>query len=114
LFRFAIDRPLGLPSASVKRQTKVGAHRSLFNGQIFMIENVPARVNEETGEQLFAPSTVELIQRSPEKPRTFTKLALLKSQLSRSASLKFAPSRLACLKFVPILDLNAILALLVQ
>ena len=27
-----------------------------------MIENVPARVNEETGEQLFAPSTVESIQ----------------------------------------------------
>ena len=35
-----------------------------LNGQIFMIENVPARVNEETGEQLFAPSTVESIQRS--------------------------------------------------
>jgi YgiT-type zinc finger domain-containing protein len=34
-----------------------------LNGQIFMIENVPARVNEETGEQLFAPSTVESIQR---------------------------------------------------
>ena len=33
-----------------------------FNGQIFMIENVPARVNEETGEQLFAPSTVGSIQ----------------------------------------------------
>ena len=33
-----------------------------FNGQVFMIENVPARVNEETGEQLFAPSTVESIQ----------------------------------------------------
>jgi YgiT-type zinc finger domain-containing protein len=34
-----------------------------LNGQILMIENVPARVNEETGEQLFAPSTVESIQR---------------------------------------------------
>lgn len=34
-----------------------------LNGQIFMIENVPARVNKETGEQLFAPSTVESIQR---------------------------------------------------
>ena len=33
-----------------------------LNGQVFMIENVPARVNEETGEQLFAPSTVESIQ----------------------------------------------------
>ena len=34
-----------------------------LNGQIFVIENVPARVNEETGEHLFAPSTVESIQR---------------------------------------------------
>ena len=33
-----------------------------LNGQIVIIENVPARVNEETGEQLFAPSTVESIQ----------------------------------------------------
>ncbi len=32
------------------------------NGQVFMIENGPVRVNEETGEQLFAPSTVESIQ----------------------------------------------------
>ena len=94
-------------------ETRV-AYAIELNGQIFMTENVPARVNEETGEQLFAPSTIESIQRSPEKPRTFTKLALLKSQLSRSASLKFAPSRLAFLKFVPILALNAILALSVQ
>jgi hypothetical protein len=34
-----------------------------LNGQVFMIEHVLARVNEETGEQLFAPSTVESIQR---------------------------------------------------
>lgn len=33
-----------------------------FNGQIFVIENVPARVNEETGEQFFSPSTVERLQ----------------------------------------------------
>ena len=26
------------------------------NGQIFMIENVPARVNQETGEQFFSSS----------------------------------------------------------
>ena len=32
------------------------------NGQIFVIENVPARVNEETGEQLFSPATVEHLQ----------------------------------------------------
>lgn len=28
-------------------------------GQFFVVENVPARVDEETGEQFFAPSTVE-------------------------------------------------------
>jgi hypothetical protein len=33
-----------------------------LNGQVFLIENVPARVNEETGEQFFAPSTVERLQ----------------------------------------------------
>jgi hypothetical protein len=32
------------------------------NGQVFVIENVPARVNEETGEQFFSPSTVEHLQ----------------------------------------------------
>jgi YgiT-type zinc finger domain-containing protein len=33
-----------------------------LNGQLFIIENVPARVNEETGEQFFSPSTVERLQ----------------------------------------------------
>jgi hypothetical protein len=33
-----------------------------LNGQVFMVENVPARVNEETGEQFFSPSTVERLQ----------------------------------------------------
>lgn len=33
-----------------------------FNGQVFVIENVPARFNEETGEQFFSPSTVEHLQ----------------------------------------------------
>jgi len=28
-------------------------------GQFFVVENVPARVDEETGEQFFAPSTVD-------------------------------------------------------
>ena len=32
------------------------------NGQFNVIENVPARVNEETGEQFFAPATVERLQ----------------------------------------------------
>lgn len=34
-----------------------------LNGQLFVIENVPARVNEETGEHFFAPSTLEHLQR---------------------------------------------------
>jgi YgiT-type zinc finger domain-containing protein len=33
-----------------------------INGQFFLIENVPARVNPETGEQFFSPATVERIQ----------------------------------------------------
>ncbi|NJM77250.1 MAG: hypothetical protein HC852_17545 [Acaryochloridaceae cyanobacterium RU_4_10] len=33
-----------------------------MNGAFFLIENVPARVNLETGEQFFSPSTVEHIQ----------------------------------------------------
>lgn len=32
-------------------------------GELFVVENVPARVNPETGEQLFAPETVEQLQR---------------------------------------------------
>lgn len=42
-----------------------------INGRFFVIENVPARVDLETGEQLFAPQTVERLQgmiRSGEKP----------------------------------------------
>ena len=33
-----------------------------INGQFFLIKNVPARVNQETGEQFFSPATVERIQ----------------------------------------------------
>lgn len=32
------------------------------DGEFIVIENVPARVNVETGEQLFAPETVERLQ----------------------------------------------------
>ncbi len=40
-------------------------------GQFYIVENVPARVNEETGEQFFSPVTVERLQRTilePGKP----------------------------------------------
>ena len=33
-----------------------------LNGKMIIVENVPARVNEETGEQFFSPSTVEHLQ----------------------------------------------------
>ena len=33
------------------------------DGKFYLIENVPARVCAETGEQLFSPDTVERLQR---------------------------------------------------
>ncbi len=33
------------------------------DGRFILIENVPARVNVETGERLFAPETVERLQK---------------------------------------------------
>jgi hypothetical protein len=34
-----------------------------MDGRFFVVENVPARVNLDTGEQLFAPQTVEELQK---------------------------------------------------
>lgn len=42
-----------------------------IEGKFYVVENVPARVNEETGEQYFAPSTVEQLRekvRGQQKP----------------------------------------------
>ena len=33
-----------------------------FEGRLFLIENVPDRVNVETGEKYFSPETVERLQ----------------------------------------------------
>ena len=33
------------------------------DGEFYIIENVPARVNQETGEQFFSPNTVDKIQK---------------------------------------------------
>ena len=33
-----------------------------MDGKFYIVENVPARVDEETGEQFFSPSTVEHLQ----------------------------------------------------
>jgi len=35
-----------------------------YGGKFFIVENVPARVNEETGEQYFSPATVEQLQKT--------------------------------------------------
>lgn len=32
------------------------------DGKLYVVENVPARVDEETGEQFFEPHTVERLQ----------------------------------------------------
>ena len=35
-----------------------------FEGKLYIIKNVPARVNKETGEQFFSPLTVEHLQKT--------------------------------------------------
>jgi hypothetical protein len=40
----------------------VGDSLGRLRHRIYIVEGVPARVNEETGEQFFAPATVESIQ----------------------------------------------------
>ena len=48
-----------------------------LNGSIILIENVPARVNEETGEQFFSASTVERLQNTvldSKKPDRFDRV----------------------------------------
>jgi YgiT-type zinc finger domain-containing protein len=48
------------PEVLVEQQVTYTLH---LNGQLHVIENVPARVNPETGEQFFSPSTVEHLHR---------------------------------------------------
>ena len=53
------------------RATKV-TYTLEMDGKFFIIENVPARVCEETGEQFFSPETVERLQQTiwgQEKPK---------------------------------------------
>ncbi|AUC62477.1 hypothetical protein AA637_15580 (plasmid) [Cyanobacterium sp. HL-69] len=45
-----------------------------LNGQLILVENVPAKVNKETGEQFFVPDIVERLQDmilGDEKPLNF-------------------------------------------
>lgn len=47
----------------------------LKDDKLYVIEGVPARVNEETGEQLFSPETVERLQRIiREQPKPIRRL----------------------------------------
>lgn len=41
-----------------------------LNGQFLLVEHVPARVDEETGERFFAPDTVERLQQIVWEHRT--------------------------------------------
>lgn len=45
-----------------KLEERIVTYTLQINGQLCVIENVPARVNEETGEKFFSPDTVERIQ----------------------------------------------------
>lgn len=63
-----MDRLQGKETTMSPRQEEKLAERRVtyaleLDGQFYIIENVPARVDEETGEQLFSPSTVESLQR---------------------------------------------------
>lgn len=58
-----------------------------LNGKVVLIENVPARVNEETGEQFFSPSTVERLQQvilSGEEPDHFVQVPVYNYAISAS------------------------------
>ncbi|MCP4416773.1 MAG: hypothetical protein GY805_09130 [Chloroflexi bacterium] len=47
----------------------------LKDGKFYLIEDVPARVNVETGEQLFSPETVEKLQKIIwEQPKPFRQM----------------------------------------
>jgi YgiT-type zinc finger domain-containing protein len=52
------------PNSQIAYVEKEVTYTLNLNGQIILIENVPARVNEETGEQFFSPSTVKRLQQT--------------------------------------------------
>jgi hypothetical protein len=57
-------------SAQEKLVAKKVTYTLYKDGQFYIIENVPARVDEETGEQYFAPETVESLHQIILKKRT--------------------------------------------
>ena len=52
---------------SLRQEEKLVERRVTYalelDGKFYIVENVPARVDEETGEQFFSPSTVESLQK---------------------------------------------------
>ena len=53
-----MNNPLGSERLAERRVT----YTLEVNGQLYAVENVPARVNLDTGEQLFSPDTMERLQ----------------------------------------------------
>jgi YgiT-type zinc finger domain-containing protein len=51
-----------------ERQEKLVERRVTYtlehDGKFYIVHNVPARVNEETGEQFFSPDTVDRLQKT--------------------------------------------------
>jgi hypothetical protein len=58
---------MGTESVMNVRQERLVERRVTYTleheGKFYIVHNVPARVNEETGEQFFSPTTVEHLQR---------------------------------------------------
>ena len=53
-------------------QTGRESHAIELDGKLILVQNVPARVNVDTGERLYAPETVKHLQalvRSGEQPK---------------------------------------------
>ncbi|HRW10456.1 MAG TPA: hypothetical protein P5121_35370 [Caldilineaceae bacterium] len=57
-----IRRKIGEGHPNEKLVEQFVTYTLLKDDQVFIVENVPARVNLETGEQLFSPETVETLQ----------------------------------------------------
>ncbi len=56
-----------MPDESVWNETLVEqsvTYHIEIDGRLVLVENVPARVNVETGERYFAPETVERLQQA--------------------------------------------------
>ena len=55
-----------------KREKKLVSYNIIFEGRLVVVENVPAEVCGQCGEQYFAPNTVEILQKtvwSKKKPK---------------------------------------------